>query len=892
MSTAGTTFYVTGGTMRVDAPSYVERQADHDLLEGLLHGEFCYVLTSRQMGKSSLMVRTAQKLRARGVHVTVLDLTAVGQNLSPEQWYDGLLSRMGRQLGLEDELEDFWRANTNLGAIQRFMAGIHDVVLAKRAGPMVIFVDEIDSVRSLKFSTDEFFAAIRESHNRRTQDPELNRLTFCLLGVATPSDLIRDIRTTPFNIGRRVELTDFTETEAQPLLPGLRYGRDAVEDMTEPESRIVLRRILHWTGGHPYLTQRMCRAVADKNDATEDMKSKLHDAKGIDRLCEELFLCQRARERDDNLLFVRERILRSEAEVPALLDLYLKVWSDQRVPDDETNPLVTVLRLSGIARAAQFLEVRNPIYRRVFDRAWIMANTPEAERIRQREAFRRGLYRGLAFAVVFLLLSAGLSAYVKGRVESHRARRAVERLGSVYHGLRTYSDMGEFKNDYVMKQGARVTMTGRAWLTLEKPDKLNVRITTYAAFAEYTISIVRNGSRTWIYAPRSKLYFVLDKGGSLRDTIDIARSLTGMPLNRTLYGIIAEADPEAAMAKRTRRARFSRLEEFDGTNTVVLDLPSMEETKNLDTRVARSGPKRAPATVWLGAKDGLVRQLEVNLSDVERSVTMPGRTTAEVPVQEFIATSHHTDILVNQPLKADRFIFTPPPDAQEVDQDQFEVSLTMANGSAEQPAKITREELAGLIPPRLANTPARLVDLERYYNAPLTRAWHSNNEGNDLAMLPRGIQMIDGSPFDVRGLVQLAGTAQPYLASLFPRQVADIKVGQKARALHFFHGTAWPAAVEGAQVGRYVIHYVDGRRRVAPINYGYDVLNWWAQGEEPSGDTGIREAWSGSNKATVKVRLFHTAWQNPLPDVAIQSVDFVSSMTASAPFLVALTVEP
>src|SRR5436190_24156989 len=95
------TFYVTGGTLRHDAPSYVERQADKDLLEGLLHGEFCYVLTSRQMGKSSLMVRTAIKLREQGNQVVVLDLTAIGQNLTPEQWYDGLIVRMGRQLRLE-----------------------------------------------------------------------------------------------------------------------------------------------------------------------------------------------------------------------------------------------------------------------------------------------------------------------------------------------------------------------------------------------------------------------------------------------------------------------------------------------------------------------------------------------------------------------------------------------------------------------------------------------------------------------------------------------------------------------------------------------------------------------------------------------------------------------
>jgi AAA-like domain len=410
-----------GGTVHRGAQSYIVRQADEELLGGLSQGEFCYVLDSRQIGKSSLMLRTAGRLREEGPLAIILDLTALGQNLTAEQWYAGLLGKVAKELwqmdiDLEDELDEFWLAHPQMGPFQRWMSALREVVLAKTQRPVVIFLDEIDAVRSLPFSTDEFFAGIREAYNRRTRDPEFKRLTFCLLGVATPSDLMQEARMTPFNIGKRIELKDFTPEEAAFLAAGL--GRDRL-------AKKLLDRILYWTGGHPYLTQVLCRTVAEDPE--------VHNSAGVDRHCEKLFLSPRAREKDDNLLFVSRRVLSGDIDRAGLLHLYETIRARKRTRDDETNPLVAHLRLAGLTRVLEgYLWVRNRIYFRVFDREWVNANMPDAEVRRQKAAFQRGLVRAsLVAAVIIVSLLGGIVWYWDAYLREHvtHYKNMVKRYG-------------------------------------------------------------------------------------------------------------------------------------------------------------------------------------------------------------------------------------------------------------------------------------------------------------------------------------------------------------------------------------------------------------------------------------------------------------------------------
>ena len=337
-----TNFFATGGTLPFHAPSYVERQADADILRSLLAGEFCYVLTSRQMGKSSLMVRAAARLRAKGVEIVVLDLSRIGNLLETEQWYYSLASQMAQRLGAQKELRSFWKETEAQSPLQKWIALLENLLLQRPDKQVVIFIDEIDQVRALNFSTDEFFAAIRACYNRRSEDPHFAQVSFCLLGVAAPSDLIRDTRLTPFNIGRRIELTDFTEQEADLLKVGLKREEFLAE--------ALLTRVLYWTGGHPYLTQRLCQEVADTHlNLTPD---------GVDRLCEDLFLSPAARTHETNLLFVKDRLLMSETDVASVLDMYRHVIKGKLVSDVETDRRVSVLRLSGIVRSGKRFSAR------------------------------------------------------------------------------------------------------------------------------------------------------------------------------------------------------------------------------------------------------------------------------------------------------------------------------------------------------------------------------------------------------------------------------------------------------------------------------------------------------------------------------------------------------
>lgn len=361
--------YQIGGSLDVDSPTYVVRSADRHLYQAIRLGEFCYTFNARQMGKSSLMVRILKKLNQEGYRCIAIDLTLIGgENVTPDQWYKGLAVELWRRFNLlgKVNLKSWWAERLDIPAPQRLMQFIEDVLLVEvktlptqEPANLAIFLDEIDCILSLNFPVNDFFALIRSCYNQRPLDSKYKRLTFGFFGVATPSMLMSDPLKTPFNLGRPIQLAGFKVNEAQPLLYGLG------EKVHNPQT--LLKEIISWTGGQPFLTQKLCKLI--RNEPSEIPTNG--ESQWLAELVQEKIIQHwETQDEPEHLRTIRDRLRRSSNKI-ALLRLYEDILTDEEVSatDSETEQ---ELLLSGLViSTAGRLQINNRIYQAIFDRHWL-----------------------------------------------------------------------------------------------------------------------------------------------------------------------------------------------------------------------------------------------------------------------------------------------------------------------------------------------------------------------------------------------------------------------------------------------------------------------------------------------------------------------------------------
>src|SRR5258707_9731540 len=352
-----------GGTLNPRQHLYVERSEDGIFLRLLVERQYVNVLTSRQMGKSSLMMHAVHQLDAQGVRWVTIDLASeLGSPPDLKVYYLGLLSKVVRSLGLTLDLKAWWAGRNTETINQRLLLFFREVVGGAIAEPVVIFLDEIDSTLKLPY-TDDLFTAIRGMYNDRPMVEAYRRITFCLLGVATPNELIKDRRTTAYNVGTPLTLRDFDRDldDLSPLASALSFD-------SEVATRI-LDRVLYWTAGQPYLTQKFCAEIVER---------RIGDIERVDELITRTFNTLDHASSDIHfqqiLRFLEERL----SDEGATIKLYARILKEGHV-SDRTTLAHAELKLSGLVKRDSNgnLSVRNPIYQRLFDVAWVESTRPQ-----------------------------------------------------------------------------------------------------------------------------------------------------------------------------------------------------------------------------------------------------------------------------------------------------------------------------------------------------------------------------------------------------------------------------------------------------------------------------------------------------------------------------------
>lgn len=245
-----------GGRMSHDDPSYVERESDSTLQKALIDRLYCYIFAARQMGKTSLLFRTKKHLEALGHKCVKLELTHKADNF--EQWCKNMTRSLGKELKLlsDEELES-WLNKKKPFSISTYLDFIDEIVLEKIESNIYIYYDKIDIAKSLAYSIDSFLLSIKRMYEKRQTDRRYERLTFVFSGVTTPDNLIRNKSNTCLNIGKAIKPTGIKLENSEHLLDGLKHHTE--------KPRLVLREIIEYTGGQPFLTQQFCEKVQEKD---------------------------------------------------------------------------------------------------------------------------------------------------------------------------------------------------------------------------------------------------------------------------------------------------------------------------------------------------------------------------------------------------------------------------------------------------------------------------------------------------------------------------------------------------------------------------------------------------------------------------------------------------
>lgn len=233
---------------------YVEREADLQLRSIIKEMQRPgYVLVARQMGKTNLLFNAKRTLENKDRLFVYVDLSNLYDN--ERDCYRNIINNI-----LEPNIDLLHTIEKEIDILREKNLPPHNeysrslrIVLNFFKGDLVIVLDEIDALKSVDYS-DNIFAQIRSNYFSRTNFPVFERLTYVLSGVIEPTELIKDRNKSPFNIGDKIYLDDFTKKEHDNF----------IEKSKLKINNEISDAIFNWTNGNPRLTFDICSEVENE----------------------------------------------------------------------------------------------------------------------------------------------------------------------------------------------------------------------------------------------------------------------------------------------------------------------------------------------------------------------------------------------------------------------------------------------------------------------------------------------------------------------------------------------------------------------------------------------------------------------------------------------------
>lgn len=237
------------GAIALESSYYLPRDADAVYRAALARRDsIVLVRGARQMGKTSLMARGLQQARESGARVVLTDLQKLNSRdlESAETLFLALGEWLAEELVLPHTPADVW--NPRRGASVNFERFVRREVLGRLDQPLIWGLDEVDRLFPCSFSS-EVFGLFRAWHNERALDPSgpWSRLTLAMAYATEAHLFITDLNQSPFNVGTRISLSDFSPEQVAEL--NRRYQAPL-------KNRQEIDRFMEWFGGQPYLVNR------------------------------------------------------------------------------------------------------------------------------------------------------------------------------------------------------------------------------------------------------------------------------------------------------------------------------------------------------------------------------------------------------------------------------------------------------------------------------------------------------------------------------------------------------------------------------------------------------------------------------------------------------------